>query len=316
MSKIITLTVNPVIDKSTNVVAMVPNRKLRCTNPVYYAGGGGINVSRAIKNLGGTSLAIFLAGGRSGKHLRELLGKDGIPHKRIDLEGATRENFSITETNTDLHYRFGLPGPFVTENEWQASLSLIEKNLKANDFLVASGKLTLGLPNDYYIKVGEIVKQKKAKLVLDTKGEALKHAVKTDIFLFKPNLSELTKLYGLSSISYKSLEEIVRKYLSNHNCEIMVVSLGKRGALLATSEVLEYIPAPLVPEKNTIGAGDSMVAGMLVNLLAGKSFLEMVQYGVACGASATMQPAAQLCQKNHADKLFKWMNSKKNIKLT
>lgn len=311
MSKIITITVNPVIDKNTAVATMVPDSTLPCTDPVYYAGGGGINVSHAIKNLGGNSFAILLAGGQSGTHLQELLRKNKITYQAIKLEGATRENFSVTENTSALHYRFGLPGPYITEKEWRASLALIEKQLTANDFLVASGKLTSGIPDDYYLEVGEIVKRKKANLVLDTKGEALKYAVKTDIFLFKPNLLELAKLYGLSTLSNYTLEEVAKEYINTHNCKIMVVSLGKRGALLATAEGLEYVSAPFVPVNNTIGAGDSMVAGMLMSFLSGKSILEMVQYGVACGASATMRPSAQLCQKNDADKLFNWIKMKK-----
>ncbi len=310
MSKIITLTVNPVVDKNASVAGLVPEQKLRCAKPVYYAGGGGINVSRAIENLGATSLAIFLAGGRTGAQLQKLLHKDGILQKVVDLEGTTRENFSVTDTTTNLHYRFGLPGPFVTETEWQGSLNLVEKHLNVNDYLIASGKLTSGIPDDYYLRLGGIVKHKKAKLVLDTKGEALKHAVKSDIFLFKPNLSELASLYSLESISYSTLENIAKEFIQTHSCQVMVVSLGKRGALLVTPELLEYIPAPLVPEKNNIGAGDSMVAGMIVSLPAGKSYKEMAEYGVACGAAATMKSGTQLCQKEDVDKIYDWIHSK------
>jgi 6-phosphofructokinase 2 len=307
VSRIFTLTVNPVVDKNTTISSLVPHRKLQCTQPVYYAGGGGINVSRAIKNLGGTSTVIHFAGERTGAHLQELLSKDEIRQHVISLASTTRENLSVTDTTSDLQYRFGLPGPQVTKNEWEEGLGIVEKHLRANDFLVASGKLTSGIPDDYYRMLGEIVKQKKAKLVLDTKGEALKHGIKTDIFLFKPNLSELASLYGKESLSYKILEELAKDFMATHRCEILVVSLGRRGALLVTSERLEYIKAPMVHEKNSIGAGDSMVAGMLLKAQAGHNPKTMIQYGVACGAATTLRPGTQLCQKEDVQKAYNWV---------
>ncbi len=304
MKTIITLTVNPVVDKNTAIANLVPHRKLRCTEPRYYAGGGGINVSRAIKNLGGASLSVFLAGGRTGEHLQELLGKEDIPQKVVELSGATRENFSVMDASTALHYRFASPGPVVAQKEWKASLYLVEKNLKANDFLVASGKLTSGIPDDYYLKLDEIVKDKNAQLILDTKGEALKHAVKNDIFLFKPNLSELASLYQKEFVTFKTIEKIAKDFMETHTCKILAVSLGCRSALLVTPKSLEYVPAPVVEERNSIGAGDSMVAGMLLKVQEGHTPKTMVQYGVAAGASATMRKGSQLCRKEEVDKIF------------
>ena len=307
MNRIFTLTVNPVVDKYTTIPGLVPYKKIRCTQPVYYSGGGGINVSRAINNLGGTSAAIHFSGGRTGIHLQELLAYEKIDHYVIDLKGTTRENLSVYDCAIDLHYRFGLPGPTVTENEWQKGLDIIESSLKENDFLVVSGKLTSGIPDDYYMMVGEIAKRKKAKFVLDTKGEALKHAIKTAIYLFKPNLSELASLYGKEMLSNKMLEESAKDFMATHNCEIMAVSLGRRGALLVTSDHLEYIPAPIVHEKNTIGAGDSMLAGMLLKAQAGHTPTTMIQYGVASGAAATLKRGTQLCQKEDVEKIFQWV---------
>ena len=310
MNQIITLTVNPVVDKNTTLPSLLPNQKLRCSAPVYYPGGGGINVSRAIKNLGGRSIALHLSGGTTGKHFRELLRNEGIEQVCIDLSGTTRENLTVFDTTIDLKYRFGLPGPYVHENEWKKSLTKIEKYLNKNDFLVASGKLTAGIPDDYYLMVDEIVKQKKAKLILDTKGKALDNAVKADIFLFKPNLAELSSLYGIKILSNATLEKYARKFMATHKCQILAVSLGRRGALLVTSDVLEYIPAPIVHEQNTIGAGDSMLAGMLLKAQAGSSPQSMIRYGVASGAAATLRKSAQLCQLEDVESIFNWMRQR------
>jgi 6-phosphofructokinase 2 len=305
MDKIITLTVNPVLDKNTTVNGLVPGQKLRCDAPVFYAGGGGINVSRAIQNLGGTSLAIYLAGGPCGTILEHLMTAKRIEQKMIAIEGWTRENTTVLDCATQLPYHFGDPGPAVFEHEWQKALDLIEENLGMGDYLVASGKLTAGIPDDFYIRVAEMSSSKKARLVLDTKGPALKRAVGSEIFLLKPNIGELSSLYGGGTLSHAELERLAQKFYNDHQCTLLVVSLGASGALLVTKGVMEYVPAPIVRQKSTIGAGDSMVAGMVLAHRAGKDNVDMVRYGVACGSAATLKPGAQLCQKKDVDQLMK-----------
>ena len=159
MNNIITLTMNPVVDKDTSVAGIVPNKKLRCRSPDYYAGGGGINISRALKKLGGGSLCMYVAGGPSGTHLQQLVSEEGIPQKVIHIQGWTRENLSVTDTNTHLQYRFGVPGPKVSKKEWSEVLKQVEINTGEGDYLVASGKLPLAIPNDFYVQVSKIVKK-------------------------------------------------------------------------------------------------------------------------------------------------------------
>ncbi|MCM4163396.1 MULTISPECIES: 1-phosphofructokinase family hexose kinase [unclassified Arenibacter] len=306
-NKIVTLTLNPVIDKNVTVAGISPNTKLRCSSPTYYAGGGGINVSRAIKKLGGDSLCAYLAGGPTGEHLRQLLNEVGIDQLVVPIKGWTRDNLAVTDTITKLQYRFGVPGPKVDKEEWETLLDQLEKKLEDGDYLVASGKLPPGMPNDFYVQVAEMADRKKVRFVLDTSGEALINAVKSKIFLLKPNLGELGTLCGVNSISAMELEPLAKKFLEEHDCEILVVSLGAKGALLATKHLIQHIPAPTVLQKSTIGAGDSMVAGMLTSLLGGRTFSEMAKYGVACGTAATMHEGTQLCNREDADNLYQWI---------
>lgn len=309
MDKIITLTMNPVVDKNTSVAAIQPNTKLRCAAPTYYAGGGGINVSRALKNLGKESLCIYLAGGPTGTHLQQLVSDKKIEQKVIEIEGWTRENLAVTDIITNLQYRFGVPGPEVTKEEWQQVLLLLKEHLQEGDFVVASGKLPPGVPTDFYVEVSKIIEVKKAKLILDTSGDALLPSMKAKIFLMKPNLGELSSLCRVDFISAIELESLAEKFLEENRCEILVVSLGPKGALLATKSEMEYIPAPTVHQKSTIGAGDSMVAGMVLSLMQGKSLSTMTKYGVACGTAATIHPGTQLCKKEDADKLYSWIKN-------
>jgi 6-phosphofructokinase 2 len=130
--------------------------------------------------------------------------------------------------------------------------------------------------------------------------------------MLKSNLGELSTLCGVKSISAMELEALAKKFLEEHDCEILVVSLGPKGALLATKDLIEHIPAPTVLQKSTIGAGDSMVAGMIVSLLQGRTYSEMAKYGVACGTAATMHEGTQLCNKDDADNLYQWIQKQKN----
>ena len=310
MNKIITLTLNPVVDKNTSVAGFWPNAYIKATSPIYYAGGGGINVSRAIANLGGESTAMYLAGGRTGEHLKQLLNKTGISQLKVAIDRATRENLTVTDLASSYHYHFGLAGPLVREKEWKQVLQLLNQHLNKGDYLVASGKLPPGIPDNFYVLVSEIVSRKKAKFVLDTKGAALLHAVKSEIFLIKPNLSELSALGGVSEITFAALEKTVQQFITHHSCENIVVSLGAKGALMANRDFLQYIQAPVVQEKNTIGAGDSMVAGMILGHQKGMTITEMVQYGVACGSAATLNSGAQLCQSKNVNSIYKWIKSK------
>ncbi|MBU3024507.1 1-phosphofructokinase family hexose kinase [Zobellia galactanivorans] len=313
MAQIITLTVNPAIDKSTTVAGMSPNTKLRCAEPSYDAGGGGINVSRAIRKLGGTSLCSYFAGGPTGEFLKKLLTEQNIEQSVIPIEGWTRENLAVTDTTTNQQYRFGMPGPPVKEVEWKSALTQLEQRLHEGDYLVASGKLPPHVPEDFYLKVGRMAEKKEVRFILDTSGEALMEAAKSKVYMLKPNLAELGALCGVASITDLDLKPLAQQFLERHDCEVLVVSLGPKGALLATKNTMEQIPAPVVHQKSTIGAGDSMVAGMVMSLIWGKPLSDMVRYGVACGTAATMHHGTQLCHKEDADRLYDWIKGQKPI---
>ncbi len=317
MKKIITLTVNPAIDKSTTVSGIKSNSKLRCATPVYEAGGGGINVSRVLSILGVDSLCIYMAGGPTGKQLQELLEDLEIQQQVIPIAGRVRENLSVTDTVKNQQYRFGMPGPKISEPAWENTLGQLDSVLSEGDFLVASGSLSPGMPIDFYAQISKIAQNKKVKVILDTSGDALLKGAKAGAYLLKPNLGELAKLCSLKTISFLELESVDKSFLKNNPCEVLVISMGAQGAMMVTTTSLEYIAAPVVHQKSTIGAGDSMVAGIVYALAQGKSLSEMGKYGVACGTAATMTPGTQLCEKKDADELFQWItnNSKSGQKI-
>lgn len=160
MAAIVTVTFNPAIDKLTSVPVLMPEKKLKCSAPVFEAGGGGVNVARAIKKLGGNATALFIAGGHTGRFFCQLLNEEGVESIVTETEGYTRENLIVLETASNQQFRFGMPGPHIRENEWQQVLSNIEK-LSGMDYLVASGSLPPGVPTDIFARIAWISKKEK-----------------------------------------------------------------------------------------------------------------------------------------------------------
>ncbi|MNQ92016.1 6-phosphofructokinase isozyme 2 [compost metagenome] len=305
---IITLTVNPALDKSTHFKGLVAEQKIRCSEPRFDAGGGGINVSKAISRLGGESLAVFTSGGPMGKMLEELVTKETIEFQAIPIQTWTRESFVAVDENTNSQYRFGFTGGEITADEEKAVLEALSKSKPK--FLVASGSLNEGLSSAFYQKVAKIAKASNSKLIVDTSGEALKKVLETGAYLIKPNVGELAKLVGVERLEMEEVNEAAKKIIAKGGAEIVVVSLGPQGAVLVTKDDYEYVPAPNVAKKSTVGAGDSMVGGMVWALSQNKSLKEVIRWGVACGSAATMNEGTQLFKFEDANRLFEWLKNK------
>jgi len=303
MSSIITVTVSPCIDISTSVPVLIPDKKLHCGLVKKEPGGGGINVSRVIKRLGGNTRAIYLAGGYTGEFFTTMLHHENIDTIIIDTEHHTRENFVVAETATRLQYRFGMPGPFIKETEWKQCLDVL-RSLSGMDYIVASGSLTGGVPADFFARIAVMAKQKNIKLVLDTSGEALEIALREGVYMIKPNMGELAFLVGATELDKASAIAAARSIILEGQCEVVIVSMGAAGALAITAHASEHIIPPPVEIKSTVGAGDSMVAGMVFALSKNKTIREALQYAVACGTAATMNEGTALCSTQDVDHLL------------
>jgi 6-phosphofructokinase 2 len=312
MPSIITVTFNPAIDKSTTVPVLIPEKKLRCTAPVFEPGGGGVNVSRAIKKLGGHSVALYLAGGHTGKLFTRLLLEEGVDSIVTETDEYTRENLEVLETVSNQQYRFGMPGPLIREAEWQDCLRNIER-MEGVEYMVASGSLPPGVPTDIFARIAWTARQKNARLIVDTSGDALKHAVHEGVYLIKPNLGELASIAGTRELDIESVDDVAREVIGRGKCEVVVVSMGPTGAMLVTRDLAQQIIPPPVKRQSTVGAGDSMVAGMVLSLVTKKTLTEAVQYGVACGTAATMNSGTGLCRKEDVDRLYKIIREKKPL---
>ena len=303
MSKILTITFNPAIDKSTSVDNLISEKKLKCTNPKFEPGGGGINVARAIKRLGGESTALYLAGGYTGNYFTELLVKENIQTIAVSCKNHTRENLIVFDEKSKLQYRFGMPGPVINESEWKDVLNTIEK-INDIEFIVASGSISEGVPIDIFGRISRIAKLKKIKLIVDSSGDALKESVDEGLFMLKPNINELSFLNGAGELRTEDVEDAAKSIISRGKCKFMVISMGAEGAMLITEESTFKITPPKVNSISTVGAGDSMVAGIVQSLSLGRSITESVKYGVSCGTAATMNSGTELCHMNDVEKIY------------
>jgi 6-phosphofructokinase 2 len=305
---IVTLTVNPALDKSAHFRGLVPEQKIRCEEPRYDAGGGGVNASKAIARLEGESLCVFTSGGPIGLMLEELVRKDSIAFKAIKTTNWTRESFVAVDDNTNSQYRFGFPGSPISETEKNDIIQTIQE-LKPK-FLVLSGSLNEGLPTDFYQHIAYLAKESGSKVIVDTSGEALQKVLETGVYLIKPNVGELAKLIGVERLEMDEVVHAAQKLIEKGSAEIVVVSLGPQGAILVTATQTEFVPAPNVVKKSTVGAGDSMVGAMVWALSQNKNQKEVVQWGVACGSAATMNEGTQLFKLEDAKRLFEWLQKK------
>jgi 6-phosphofructokinase 2 len=307
---ILTVTLNPALDKSTSVAGIVPDKKLRCPPPHYQPGGGGINVARAIHKLGGEATALYLSGGHVRQFFRELLEQEGVEALPLPMVGSIRESFAVVDTTTNQQYRFNEPGPTVTEAEWRHCLDEIGR-MNHLRYVVGSGSLPPGVPDDFYDRLGAVAKQLGARFILDTSGKALCHAADgSGAYLLKPNLLELSALSGNAELEMDEVDDAAKALIARGAAEVIVVSLGAQGALLVTDGFCKHIMAPTVKKRSTVGAGDSMVAGMTLSLARERSLEEVVCFGVACGAAATMNEGTSLCHRDDAERLFEKMKNR------
>lgn len=305
---IVTLTINPALDESSSVNRIVPDNKLRCGTPTYEAGGGGINVAKAIHRLGGNPVAVFTIGGPTGQRLHKLVKSEGVETIVIETKQWTRENFHILETSTGFQYRFGMPGTEMMPTEVRSILETLEEFDPKPSYIIASGSLPPGVPEDFYGQIAAIAQKQGARFIADTSGDALKYATEKGVFMLKPNILELSQLVGADKLELDEVDDAARALIIRGQCEVVVVSMGAMGAVLVTEDQVEHIPAPPVQPKSTVGAGDSMVAGIVWTLSQGKSLREAVRMGVACGSAATMNAGSELFKMQDVNRLMDWLN--------
>ncbi|WP_341835652.1 1-phosphofructokinase family hexose kinase [Chitinophaga pollutisoli] len=304
MHPVITITLNPAIDISTSVEALQPDKKLRCAEPEFAPGGGGINVARVLHRFGGDVLPVYLAGGATGKKLTALLAAEGLATSPVEISGETRENMHVSDNSNGRQYRFVLPGPAISFAENLALLEHLSHVMEGAQYVVISGNLPKGVNPEFMDKLVSMAHIYGCRLVADLSGDGLRQATMAGVFLIKPNLGELASLAEKEVLSESEAIASARRIVSAGGASVVAISMGATGALLVTAELEERILAPVTRPVSTVGAGDSMVAGIVWALMKGDTMSAAVRFGVACGTAATLSEGTGLCQKQDAERFY------------
>ena len=302
-ASILTVTLNPSIDVSATTEEVTTEHKLRCTDVRRDAGGGAVNVARVLKRFDADCRALYPAGGVLGRLLRQLLDEDGVASIALDIAAQTRESFTVLERGSGREFRFVLPGPELSAGEWQACLDRVTQMQEPPAYVVASGSLPPGVPQDFYARLALIVRRLGSRTVLDASGPALAAALEEGVYLVKPNLRELRELTGQPLEREQEWAAAAAELVKAGKAEVVALSLGYRGALLATQGMLLRAPAIPVNIASTVGAGDSFLAAMVWRLASGGDLQDAFRYGIAGGTAALLAPGTSLAQREDTERL-------------
>jgi len=304
MRDVLTVTLNPALDLSTMAAHVVPTHKVRCDSLQRHPGGGGVNAARVIHRLGGDCTALFPVGGASGAVFQQLLNDEGVPSICIPISGETRESFSVKDISSNNEFRFVMPGPLLQTSEWQACLNRISDIDTLPKFVVASGSLPPGVPVDFYARLNRLLKLRNVKLVLDTSGAALSLALDEGVYLCKPSLHELSELFGKELSSESDWRHAGQDLITQGRAQVLVLSLGERGACLFMEGGSYFAPALAVNVVSAIGAGDSFVGTMVWALTKGHDLPVAFRYGVAGATAALLSTGTSLCKPEDVSSLY------------
>lgn len=306
MPALITLTLNPALDLATTTDHIAPTHKLRCGPVQRFAGGGGINVARVLHRLGADVCAWALAGGAAGTQVRQLLAAEGVPTLLQPISGDTRENFSVVETTTSQEFRFVLPGPTLQPAEWQACLDALATHTPPPRWLIASGSLPPGTPDDFYAQLARAASGRGVRVAVDTSGPPLAAALQAGVALVKPSLRELRDVMQQPLEHAADWCTAAQSLVHSGAADIVALSVGEQGAVLATREGVWQAPALNVPATSgTTGAGDCFLATLVWALDRGDAPAEALRWGVAAGAAALMHPGTTLARADDVRRLVR-----------
>lgn len=279
---IYTVTLNPALDRELTVPALEYDEVLRATSSRVDYGGKGFNVSRMLAALGTPSIALGLAGGRTGDALREGLEQAGIATEFVPIAGETRTNISIFPHDHARHIKVNEPGPAIAESERAALVERIRALARPGDWWVLAGSLPPGLSAGLYADLIDIINRADARVLLDTSGEPLRLGCAARPFLIKPNGYEASQLTGRPVGTPAEALAAARALVG---VEQVVISLGAAGALLVAGGRGWLGTPPAIEQRNPIGAGDSLVAGLAWGLSQHHAPEEVLRWAVACGAA-------------------------------
>jgi 6-phosphofructokinase 2 len=262
-----------------------------------------VNVARVVQRLGGHALAVYTAGGAIGEAYRRLIESERVPTLVVPIQGSTRQNFTVDETATGEQFRFVLEGPELSDAEWRACLALVAGSIPVGGYVVASGSLPPGVPEDFYARVARLSREREARCIVDASGPALAEALAEGVFMIKPSRRELGLHVGAVLDTEQSQVEAASALVADGSAEYVALTLGDAGAVLAARSGVLRLAVPAVRVVSTVGAGDSFVGAFVLRLAQGLPVDVAFRAGVAAGSATAMTPATELCHRADVERL-------------
>ena len=300
---IVTITLNPTIDRTITVHGLVLDEANRWTSLRLYAGGKGIDVSRAIHEMGGKTTAYGFIGGATGRTVEILLDEEGVPFSFTPIEQETRTNFIIADTKNNLQTRIDAPGPRISKRELERFEDRLRRIDPRPDMMVIGGSVPPGIPTNIYYDIVTRCKNSKARCILDSAGQWLKEGVKAKPYLIKPNIREAEELLDTELPTEEAIIKAVLN-LVEMGIEIASISRGKDGIIAATKKSIIKAVSPPLRVVSAVGAGDCAIAGLALKLADGEPLIEACRLAVAMGSAAVLTPGTELAHRADVEKLL------------
>ncbi|MEC0242224.1 1-phosphofructokinase [Paenibacillus dokdonensis] len=289
---ITTVTLNAAIDKTYYLPSFPLGKVSRVQHFHAAPGGKGINVAKVISQLGVPVTATGFVGGMNGEIIRQQLTRMGIAHDFVSVEGESRICLNILDEANGTSTELLEPGPIVNDAALQEMEEKIRSLASQSKIVCFSGSLPAGVPKDFYVNLVTIAKEAGAYVILDASGDALRLGLEAKPDMIKPNEEEVAALLGIEVADEAALQQAVETLLQKYEMDRITVSLGGAGSLAAVKESCYRVTTPKVKVVNTVGCGDSFVAGMAVSLAKGLSLEEGLAVASAAGTSNAMTDQA------------------------
>jgi 1-phosphofructokinase family hexose kinase len=302
---IITVTLNAAIDKTLEVPSFTPGRRHRTVDQKTMAGGKGVNIARAIKELGQPVIATGLAGGATGTRIVEALGEESILNDFVRIQDESRTNTVVLDPTTDLHTEINERGPAVSAQE----LALFHEKLlylaQGASICVFAGSLPRRIDPEVYFSLIRDVRRLGVTTMIDTEGEPLRLAMRAEPDLVSPNELEAEELVGHEFNDADDRAGAVSEMIRLGAREaIMTVSDGCYARLIENgTSTLYRVQVEEQEARSVVGSGDAFLAGYVAARYSGQEPLECLRFGVACGAESTQHFGAGIIDAGRVERL-------------
>ncbi|MFX0577792.1 1-phosphofructokinase family hexose kinase [Nocardia nepalensis] len=305
-SSILTVTLNPTVDICLEVERLCGEGKNRARLCSVRGGGGGINVARCVRRLGGSATALHTSGREIGRRLDRILDEEGLDHRRIEIDGDTREAFVIAEGRSGHSYHIVPPGPVLSEADGERCLATVIQMAQHFSYLVITGSMPPGVRDDFCAEVVRLAHADGIRVVLDVAGAQLRKVVQEPVFVNRLDRSEAGALIGRPIATFADARAANESVLESGAVTNAITTVGALGAVLSTQTAHNEISAPALPHppRSDACAGDSLIAAVTYRLAMGDNCVRACEYGVAAAAATVLLPGTEVFEPTTVEELL------------